>query len=74
VPDAVCAKIKNPVQYAKRRAFFARTEKKDNDEKGKDGKSGARLTEEQKEMRKKYREKMKSEKEGKEQAQEDTSN
>jgi hypothetical protein len=55
-PDSLCGKIKNPVQYAKRRAYFARTEKTE------DKKGGARLTEEQKEMRKMYREKIKKEK------------
>ncbi|MBW2992383.1 hypothetical protein KY345_04160 [Candidatus Woesearchaeota archaeon] len=52
-PDALCVKIKNPVQYAKRKAYFARKDSEKEEKKGR-----ARLTEEQKEMRRKYREKM----------------
>jgi hypothetical protein len=59
-PDALCLKIKNPVQYAKRRAYFARTEKPENSEVKK---GGARLTDEQKEMRRAYRERLKESKE-----------
>jgi len=53
-PDGLCQRIKNPVQYAKKR-YFANTkkEKKSN---------YVRLTDEQKEMRKKYRQKLKREK------------
>lgn len=55
-PDSLCLKIKNPVQYAKRRAYFARTQEKE----GKDeNKVKVRLTDEQKEMRRIYREKLK---------------
>lgn len=55
-PDALCVKMKNPVSYAKRKAYFARTQKQMDENKGR-----AVLTEEQKEMRKKYREKVKKE-------------
>jgi len=50
-PDNLCARVKNPAQYAKRRAEAA----------GRDGKGGGRqrLTEEQKAMRKAWREKQK---------------
>ena len=49
-PDALCEKIKNPVQYAKRKAFTLNKTKA----------KRARLTEEQKAMRASYREKLKS--------------
>ncbi|MCM2325550.1 MAG: hypothetical protein NDI94_03745 [Candidatus Woesearchaeota archaeon] len=52
-PDAVCARIKNPVQYSKRKLFFLNGKKA--------GKQ--RLSEEQKAMRKQYREKLKKAKE-----------
>ena len=55
-PDSLCMKIKNPVQYSKRRAYFARTENPEAK------KVGPRLTEEQKEMRRLHREKLKKEK------------
>ncbi|MEM3373816.1 MAG: hypothetical protein QXE31_01215 [Candidatus Woesearchaeota archaeon] len=58
-PDSLCEKIKNPVQYAKKRMLLLnKVSKKRNREK---------LTEEQKEMRRKYREKLKKEKLNKEQ-------
>ncbi len=52
-PDNFCGRIKNPAQYAKRKAELAAS--------GKDVKKGgrARLTDEQKAMRKAYREKQK---------------
>jgi hypothetical protein len=50
-PDGLCARIKNPAQYAKRRAFISNLR----DQKGKREK----LTDEQKEMRRKFREKQK---------------
>lgn len=56
VPDAICQKIKNPVNYTKRRMFFARKEAEPK------GTGRARLTEEQKEMRRAYRERLKKEK------------
>jgi len=68
-PDALCEKIKNPVQYAKRRAFFARKEAGEAEKK-----QGARLTEEQKEMRRKYREKLKKEREEKQQIKDNSKN
>jgi DNA primase catalytic subunit len=55
-PDGFCARIKNPAQYSKQRAFIANLK----NEKGKREK----LTDEQKEMRRKYREKRKSEEPG----------
>jgi len=52
-PDNFCSRIKNPAQYAKRKAAVS----------GKDAKGGtsgrAKLTDEQKEMRRKYRERKK---------------
>ncbi|MFH2019831.1 MAG: hypothetical protein ABIJ34_00300 [archaeon] len=48
-PDAVCERIKNPVQYAKRRAFALLKKKP----------RRSNLTEEQKAMRKEHREKLK---------------
>lgn len=56
-PDGLCAKIKNPVQYAKRKAFLANLGKKKEDNKGK----REQLTEEQREMRRKFRENRKTE-------------
>lgn len=56
-PDGLCGRIKNPVQYAKRRAFLAQREYTQMQSKGK----REHLTEEQKEMRKKFREKGKEE-------------
>jgi DNA primase catalytic subunit len=56
-PDALCDRIKNPVQYAKRKAFsLNRTNRK----------ISRKLTEEQKEMRRKYREQIKKQKSKKE--------
>lgn len=52
-PDNFCPKIKNPLQYAKLKSEQNKTKK---------GEKKSRLTEEQKEMRRKYREKLKSEK------------
>ncbi|MBN2368563.1 hypothetical protein JXC34_06085 [Candidatus Woesearchaeota archaeon] len=52
-PDNLCERIKNPVQYSKRRAFVLNN---------KSSKGRARLTDEQKEMRRQYREKIKKEK------------
>ena len=54
-PDGLCGRIKNPVQYAKRRAFLANMQKEESEEKGVKG-MRAHLTDEQKEMRKKFRE------------------
>jgi hypothetical protein len=51
-PDTLCDRIKNPVQYSKRRAFML------NKTKGK----RAKLTEEQKEMRRQHRERLKNSK------------
>lgn len=53
-PDTICQKTKNPVQYAKYRSFMLNAEEKK--EKGKKEK----LTEEQKEMRRKFRESIKN--------------
>ena len=44
-PDHLCEKIKNPVQYSKRKVYFLNK------------KTRTRLTEEQKEMRRKFRQK-----------------
>lgn len=52
-PDNLCQKIKNPVQYSKRKAFFLNREQNTGRQ---------QLTEEQKEMRRKHREKLKKEK------------
>ena len=52
-PDALCSKIKNPVQYAKRKAFSLQ---------GKSSKGRSKLTMEQKEMRRRFRAKVKEEK------------
>ena len=52
-PDSLCDKIKNPVQYSKRKAFIMNKPKS----------RSVRLTEEQKEMRRKHRQKLKKEKE-----------
>jgi len=49
-PDGLCGRIKNPVQYSTRKAFAVQRDKSAEREK---------LTDEQKEMRKKYREKIK---------------
>ncbi len=49
-PDGLCQKIKNPVQYSKRKAYFLNLEQNSGRQK---------LTEEQKEMRRKHREKLK---------------
>ena len=58
-PDNVCQRIKNPVNYTKRKAFILSKQ-------GEPGKGGrAKLTEEQKEMRKKFREMKKKEDEKK---------
>src|SRR3989338_4043386 len=54
-PDGLCGRIKNPVQYAKRRAFLANLQKEESEEKGVKG-MRTHLTDEQKEMRKKFRE------------------
>ena len=48
-PDNLCAKIKNPVQYAKRKSFIL----------NKPAKNRTKLSLEQKEMRKKFRENLK---------------
>jgi len=53
-PDGLCGRIKNPVQYAKRRAFLANLQKEESENDVKTMRS--HLTEEQKEMRKKFRE------------------
>jgi hypothetical protein len=55
-PDGLCGKIKNPVQYAKRRAFVANLQKENAE---KPASTRAKLTEEQKEMRKQFRDKAK---------------
>lgn len=52
-PDNLCEKIKNPVQYSKRKVFYLTKTKKPQRKK---------LTEEQKEMRRKYRETLKNKK------------
>ena len=52
-PDALCKYIKNPVQYAKRKARGLQKQ---------GNKDRAKLTEEQKEMRRKYRENMNKQK------------
>ena len=49
-PDLHCQKIKNPFQYAKRKAFILRMQ---------EGKEREKLTDEQKAMRKKFREQKK---------------
>ncbi|MFH1505902.1 MAG: hypothetical protein ABIE94_02840 [archaeon] len=49
-PEALCERIKNPVQYAKRKAFALQ---------GKPKQGSNRLTDEQKEMRRRYRERLK---------------
>jgi len=49
-PDGLCGRIKNPVQYSKRKAFIANLKENSGREK---------LTDEQKEMRRTYREKIK---------------
>jgi len=54
-PDSFCAKIKNPLQYAKLKAL------QEGPKKG----PRAKLTDEQKEMRRKHREKLKKQKEKK---------
>lgn len=56
-PDGLCGRIKNPVQYAKRRAFLANLRKEESE----NGVKSMRLhlTDEQKEMRKQFREKSK---------------
>ncbi len=54
-PDGLCGRIKNPVQYAKRRAFLANVQKEEAEQKGVKG-MRPHLTEEQREMRKKFRE------------------
>ncbi|MBW2999344.1 hypothetical protein KY339_01620 [Candidatus Woesearchaeota archaeon] len=54
-PDPLCAKIKNPVNYARRKVFYKNSEQEQEKPKK------AKLTEEQKEMRRKYRKKMKEE-------------
>lgn len=59
-PDGVCAKIKNPVQYAKRKAFLANLEQQKKAEEEKKG-TREKLSAEQKEMRRQFREKMKEE-------------
>ncbi|MEK6921566.1 MAG: thyroglobulin type-1 repeat-containing protein, partial [Nanoarchaeota archaeon] len=53
-PDGLCGRIKNPAQYAKRRTFLANLRKEESE----NGVKAMRphLTEEQKEMRKKFRE------------------
>lgn len=56
-PDSICEKIKNPVNYSKRKAFAILKQKQDEESKGKREK----LTEEQKDMRRKYREGLKQE-------------
>lgn len=52
-PDPLCRRIKNPIQYAKRKAFLLRMQEEKGNEK---------LTGEQKEMRKKFRDGRKEEK------------
>ncbi|MBN2422522.1 hypothetical protein JXB41_04805 [Candidatus Woesearchaeota archaeon] len=52
IPDNLCNNIKNPVTYSKRKAFSLNKPKK----------KRARLTEEQKEMRRKHRETLKNKK------------
>jgi DNA primase catalytic subunit len=54
-PDGLCGRIKNPVQYAKRRAFIANMQK-ENTEKPEHIRK--KLTDEQKAMRKAFRDKM----------------
>ena len=53
-PDSICEKIKNPVNYTKRKVFFLKKEITESTGKRE------KLTEEQKEMRRKYKEMMKS--------------
>jgi DNA primase catalytic subunit len=53
-PDSFCAKIKNPLQYTRLKAELNTTKK---------GEKKSRLTDEQKEMRRKFREQKKKEKE-----------
>ncbi len=55
-PDNLCQRIKNPVQYATRKAYVLNKEKQES-------KGRPKLTEEQKEARRKYREKLKEKKE-----------
>lgn len=56
-PDSFCEKIKNPVNYSRKKAFAILRQKKIDEDKGKREK----LTDEQKEMRRVYREKLKQE-------------
>ncbi len=58
-PDGICAKIKNPVQYAKRKAFLANLQEQRKGEKEENKIIRDKLTEEQKEMRRQFREKVK---------------
>lgn len=55
-PDYLCQKIKNPVQYASRKAFIVNVQSQS-------ATSRQKLTEEQKEMRRKHREELKKQKE-----------
>lgn len=61
-PDGICGRIKNPVQYAKRKQFLANLDIQREAEKG-IREPRLHLTNEQKEMRKKFREGKKEEKE-----------
>ena len=54
-PDNLCSKISNPAQYAKRKAYY-HLQKTGND----NGAKKETLTDEQREMRKRYREKLKT--------------
>ena len=53
MPDNLCEKIKNPVQYSKRKVFYLNKTRKP---------QRTKLTEEQKEMRRRYRETLKNKK------------
>jgi hypothetical protein len=55
-PDGLCGRIKNPVQYAKRRAFIANMQKENTE---KPEQIREKLTDEQKAMRKAFRDKIK---------------
>ncbi len=55
-PDGLCGRIKNPVQYAKRKAFLANLSIKEQEDGEKNKRRREQLSEEQKEMRKRFRE------------------
>ncbi len=57
-PDHLCQKIKNPVQYASRKAFIVNMQSQT-------GTSRQKLSDEQKEMRRRHREELKKQKENK---------